>query len=312
MKIIILQDRGKRVGLQSAVSIARNKDWFTAPIADTFGPSAALTEIVNESSPLASQTEALTQVLSDHKDVIFVVSGGQRTSETMHLWARDYGAKVVFVQNSWEWSDDVDSSAKFGFTSYAETLNRLLGENKHTEVIILPGKAATLKTALTENQGVFVTENLHDTTEHFARNAKTLAVIPEHILLMPNERDRYQPLSRLDLTLRLSKQLDMAENRINRITGNDLREAMTLSSDDNFYASRVADIVFGLVQSIYNASPDERQNFEDQQLKVPGRVECTTRYETGGYVFDLSGRAVEEMDQLRLDVKRLRGNNIAV
>ena len=118
--------------------------------------------------------------------------------------------------------------------------------------------------------------------------------------------------SRLDLTLRLSKQLDMAENRINRITGNDLREAMTLSSDDNFYASRVADIVFGLVQSIYNASPDERQNFEDQQLKVPGRVECTTRYETGGYVFDLSGRAVEEMDQLRLDVKRLRGNNIAV
>ena len=234
MKIIILQDRGKRVGLQSAVSIARNKDWFTAPIADTFGPSAALTEIVNESSPLASQTEALTQVLSDHKDVIFVVSGGQRTSETMHLWARDYGAKVVFVQNSWEWSDDVDSSAKFGFTSYAETLNRLLGENKHTEVIILPGKAATLKTALTENQGVFVTENLHDTTEHFARNAKTLAVIPEHILLMPNE-DSYQPLSRLDLTLRLSKQLNMAENRISRITGNDLREAMSMSSDDNFY-----------------------------------------------------------------------------
>jgi hypothetical protein len=267
---------------------------------------------VNESSPLASQTEALKQVLSDHQDVIFVVSGGQRTSETMQIWARDYGAKVVFVQNSWEWADDVDSSAKFGFTSYAETLNGLLGDNLNMEAIILPGKAATLKTALAANEGVFVGENLQDITEHFARDAKILAVVPEHILLAPNERDNFQPLSSLNLSSRLSKQLNVAENRICRITGNALREAISTSSDDNKYASRVANIVFGLVQSLYNASPDERQNFEDRQLKVPGRVEYTTRYETGGYVFDLSGRAVKEMDQIRLFVNTHLGNSMAV
>ncbi len=305
MKIFLLYDRSKRIGLESAVAHARNKDWLSAPVADTFGPSAALTKIVTESLPLLLQINDLEQVLSNDKDVVFVVFGGQRTSEAMHFWARVYGAKVVFIQNSWEWADNVDSSAKFGLSSYADTLTALLGKYQHQKMLILPGKASTLKSVLAENREVFVGENLAQITNHFGRDEQALAIVPEHLLLNQDEEDDFMVVSNLDLVSRLSKRLNLVERLISRITGNTLREAMSMSRDDSLYATRVADIVFGLVQPLYDAHPDQRPSLEDEYLNVPGRVEFTTRYRNGGFVFDLSGRAVREMDKVRQEVRTL-------